>query len=263
MDVTQDSVTEETLLAGETATKANGVRATGALNLSVETYTPILGSNTNISSSGGRASKIEVYGGKIVRVFANLVLNDKINLFTMPESFLIKENEPLYGYAWDSTDGIDAETYNNTSEYWKNNTLVNKNTGALIQGAAYKFVTIDRVPIPDGVRGIYFTNWNITASVASSGGWATYSAATGSTYLHGGGNNYITVEDGDKYYSASGYSPDNSPFTVFNVMYVFHDPALLPCICSIQSNGTVTALSSNGNLFNIKDRLSIDTVYML
>lgn len=35
MDVTQDTVNEENLLAGETATKANGVRTTGTLDLPV------------------------------------------------------------------------------------------------------------------------------------------------------------------------------------------------------------------------------------
>lgn len=42
MDVTQDSVTEETLVAGETATKSNGVRTTGTLDLPIgvgEPYT--------------------------------------------------------------------------------------------------------------------------------------------------------------------------------------------------------------------------------
>lgn len=43
MDVTQDSVTEETLLTGETATKANGVRTTGTLDLPVGVGEPYAG----------------------------------------------------------------------------------------------------------------------------------------------------------------------------------------------------------------------------
>lgn len=43
MDVTQDSVDEENLLAGETATKANGVRTTGALELPIGVGEPYAG----------------------------------------------------------------------------------------------------------------------------------------------------------------------------------------------------------------------------
>lgn len=43
MDVTQDTVDEENLLAGETATKANGVRTTGTLDLPIEFGIPYAG----------------------------------------------------------------------------------------------------------------------------------------------------------------------------------------------------------------------------
>ena len=43
MDVTQDTVDEENLVRGETATKANGVRTTGTLDLPIGVGEPYAG----------------------------------------------------------------------------------------------------------------------------------------------------------------------------------------------------------------------------
>lgn len=87
MDVTQDTVTAETLLSGETATKADGTRTTG-------TYTPSGGSselcvfseipyaNTDVSVGGAHASPNVAYRG------ANIVEGAAITFYTYSDYIL-------------------------------------------------------------------------------------------------------------------------------------------------------------------------------
>ncbi len=79
--------------------------------------------------------------------------------------------------------------------YW------NSTTGQSGSNANYS-ATPNRIKIPDGCVGIVFPS--VKYNFAGTGGWAVYSANTGTEthdYIRGGQSTYIEVQSGDKYYT--------------------------------------------------------------
>lgn len=75
MDVTQDTVDEESLVRGETATKANGVRTTGTLDLPIGIGEPYAG----VDLTEKYASEIATFGGDPWAWIKNRISNNNFD----------------------------------------------------------------------------------------------------------------------------------------------------------------------------------------